>query len=139
FAAQVTGSSNKSVSWSLSGSGCTGAACGTISSAGLYTAPAIVPNPPTVTVNVTSQADTTKSASAQVTIVASIAVAISPTTALVTVGAQKQFQATVKGTSNTALNWTVAGAGCAGTACGTVTSAGLYTAPASLPSPPTVR
>lgn len=139
FSANVSGTSNTLVSWSISGSGCTGSACGKISSAGLYTAPAIVPNPPSVTVTATSQADTSKSASAQVNIAVPISVTISPTTALVTVGTQQQFQATVSGTSNGAVTWTLSGTGCTGSACGTVTSAGLYTAPSTVPNPSTVK
>jgi len=54
------------VNWSLSGAGCSGASCGTIDSTGKYTAPAIVPNPPTITVSATSVADSSKSGSAAV-------------------------------------------------------------------------
>lgn len=139
FSANVSGTSNTLISWSISGAGCSGSACGKISSAGLYTAPAIVPNPPSVTVTATSQADTSKSASAQVNIAVPISVTISPTTALVTVGAQQQFQAIVSGTSNGAITWTLSGTGCTGSACGTVTSAGLYTAPSTVPNPSTVK
>jgi hypothetical protein len=64
FAASVTGTSNTAVSWA----GCSGAACGTISSGGLYNAPAAVPSNATVIVTVTSAADSTKSASADLTI-----------------------------------------------------------------------
>jgi hypothetical protein len=139
FAANVSGTSNTLVLWSISGAGCAGNGCGTISSGGLYTAPAIVPNPPSVKVTVTSQADTTKSASAQVDIAVPISVVISPTTALVIVGAQRQFQAIVSGSTNGAIAWTVSGTGCAGSACGTVTSAGLYTAPGTVPTPSIVK
>lgn len=139
FSANVSGTSNTLISWSISGAGCSGSACGKISSAGLYTAPAIVPNPPSVTVTATSQADTSKSASAQVNIAVPISVTISPTTALVTVGAQQQFQAIVSGTSNGAITWTLSGTGCTGSACGTVTSAGLYTAPSTVPNPSIVK
>lgn len=139
FTAQVSGISNTSVSWSIAGKGCTGPGCGKISSTGLYTAPAIVPTPPSVTVTATSQANTSKSASAQVNIAVPISVSISPATALMTVGAQRQFEATVKGSTNGALTWTVSGTGCTGSACGTVTSAGLYTAPTTVPNPPTVK
>lgn len=62
FSASVTGSSNTSVTWSLS------SAVGTISSTGLYTAPASVSSQQTVTVKATSQADTSKSASATITV-----------------------------------------------------------------------
>lgn len=70
FTASVTGTTNTGVNWSVSGSGCSGSACGTISASGLYTAPSSVPSPASVTVTATSQQDTTKTASATVQIVA---------------------------------------------------------------------
>ena len=138
FGAQVTGNANTLVSWSVAGSGCAGSNCGTITQTGLYTAPATIPNPPVVTVKVTSQADTTKSASAQVTIATAVSITISPTTALLTVSTQRQFQAVVTGTTNTGVTWTVTGAGCSGSSCGTVSSGGLYIAPPTVPTPSTV-
>jgi hypothetical protein len=69
FSASVTGTSNTAVTWTASGTGCSGATCGTISSTGLYTAPATAPTPATVTITATSVLDPTKSASASVTIV----------------------------------------------------------------------
>ncbi|MGD0956673.1 MAG: hypothetical protein ABR953_07555 [Candidatus Acidiferrales bacterium] len=65
FTADVTGTSNTAVSWSLSGSA-TGAALGTISASGLYTAPATSPG--TVTITAQSAADSTKQGTATVTI-----------------------------------------------------------------------
>jgi len=70
FTARVFNSTNKEVTWSLSGTGCSGSTCGTISSTGLYSTPASVPNPAIVTVKATSVADTSKSASATITILA---------------------------------------------------------------------
>jgi len=140
FSARVTGSANTSVTWSVSGiAGCSGSGCGTISAGGLYTAPAIVTTPAVVSVKATSQADTTKSASAQVSIVTPVSITIAPTSALITVGAQRQFQATVTGSANLGVTWTVSGAGCAGSACGTITSVGLYAAPATVPNPAAVK
>src|SRR5204862_1012720 len=72
----------------------------------------------------TSVADTTKSASATVTVTtpsAPIAVAISPTSASLQAGGTQQFTATVTGTTNTAVTWSATG--------GTISSTGLYTAP----------
>jgi Fe-S cluster assembly iron-binding protein IscA len=135
FIATVTGTANTAVTWSLSGAGCSGSACGTINSAGFYTAPATVPNPAKVTVTATSVADNTKSASAVVTIIHPVVVIISPTSVNVAVNGQQQFQATVIGSTNTTVIWSVSGAGCSGAGCGTITSGGLYTAPASVPSP----
>ncbi|MGH9775748.1 MAG: hypothetical protein ACRD50_12460 [Candidatus Acidiferrales bacterium] len=72
FFANVSGTSNQHVTWSVasgvSGQGCTGSACGTISSSGLYTAPSIAPSPNSIAVIATSQADATKSAHANVSL-----------------------------------------------------------------------
>ena len=68
FTASVTNAINTAVTWSLSGTGCTGSGCGTISSQGLYTAPAATGSPLTVTVTATSVADNTKSATATITV-----------------------------------------------------------------------
>jgi hypothetical protein len=54
------------VQWTVSGTGCAGASCGTISSDGQYIAPAVVPNPPVVTVTATSTTDSSQSGSATV-------------------------------------------------------------------------
>ena len=62
FAATVNGSSNTTVTWSLN------PATGSISSAGLYTAPALVNAATTVVVSARSVADSTKSASASITL-----------------------------------------------------------------------
>lgn len=139
FTASVSGSQNQSVTWSVSGTGCNGYACGTVSNSGLYTAPASVPSPPTVSVTATAQADPSKSASAVVTVVLPIVVTVTPSNALVTVGTTQQFQATVTGTKNTAVTWSVQGTGCVQSACGTIDMNGLYQAPATVPMPPTVN
>ncbi|MBZ5543590.1 MAG: hypothetical protein LAO07_07910, partial [Acidobacteriia bacterium] len=68
FTASVHNTSNTAVTWQVNDTAGGDATVGTISSAGLYTAPAAVPSPATVTVKAVSQADTTKSASATVTI-----------------------------------------------------------------------
>jgi hypothetical protein len=48
-----------------------------------------------------------------------------------------QFTATVTGTSNTAVTWSLSGAACTGTPnpCGTLDSSGKYTAPPTAPNP----
>lgn len=132
FTAQVTGTPVTGVTWSVSGKGCSGAACGRITSAGLYTAPATAPNPAVVTVRVTSVADSTASATATVTLLTPIGITISPKSVVVTAGEQIQFHYTVVGTTDTAVTWSVSGASCSGSACGTISSTGLYTAPVSI-------
>jgi beta-glucanase (GH16 family) len=138
FVANVTGSSNTAVSWAVTGADCSGATCGTTSSNGLYVAPTTVPSSDVVTLKATSVADPTKSASANVTIIPTAVVTLAPTNVSVATGSTEQFNATVTGTSNTAITWTVSGAGCSGIACGTITSNGLYTAPATVPASPLV-
>src|SRR5260370_7556070 len=61
-----------------------------------------------------------------------ITISVAPTAASVAVGNTQQFTATVTGTSNTAVAWSVAG----GASTGTISSSGLYTAPATVPNPP---
>lgn len=68
FGATVTGSSNTAVTWSVNGITGGNATVGTVSTGGLYTAPATVPNPATVTVRATALASSAASASASVTI-----------------------------------------------------------------------
>lgn len=68
FTATVRNSTNGAVTWSLSGAGCSGAECGTISDTGLYRAPAALPDPATVTVRAAAVADPSKTASATITI-----------------------------------------------------------------------
>ncbi|MFZ3213773.1 MAG: Ig-like domain-containing protein [Terriglobales bacterium] len=111
FAATVTGTTNTAVTWTASG--------GTISTAGLYTAPATAG---TYTVTATSAANTAVSASATVTVTAPVVtVTISPTTASLAIDTTQQFKATVTGTSTTTVTWSATG--------GTVSSSGKYTAP----------
>ena len=68
FAATVTGTTKTSVAWSVNGVAGGNATTGTISAAGLYTAPVNLPNPNTVTVTASSAADATKTANGGVTL-----------------------------------------------------------------------
>jgi len=138
FTATITGSQNTGVTWSLSGSGCSGSSCGSITSTGLYTAPGTIPNPAQVKVIATSGTDSTKSGSATVSIIAPVVVTITPTSATIAIGGQQQFETKVTGSTNMTVDWSVSGAGCSGSGCGTISSSGLYKAPASVPSPATV-
>jgi Abnormal spindle-like microcephaly-assoc'd, ASPM-SPD-2-Hydin len=87
---------------------------------------------------VLSNASTNSTAVVGLTGTSVAAVALTPASAATTVGTTLQFEASVTGTSNTAVTWAVSGTRCSGTACGTITSNGLYTAPAAVPSPATV-
>jgi hypothetical protein len=96
FSATVTGTSNLSVAWSISGKGCTGGSnpCGTIDGSGLYTAPATPPNPSSLIVTATSLADSTARGSQSLNIVP-VTVTITPgPTVNVGHGLVQQFVAT---------------------------------------------
>jgi hypothetical protein len=139
FTATVSGTANQTVTWSLSGDGCTGASCGTISTEGLYTAPAVVPVPPTVTVAATSQADTSKLATATLTIVSDVAVAVWPAIAKVRINDTYQFSHTLTGSGDTSVTWSLSATGCTDAECGTIDSSGRYTAPGVVPVGATVN
>jgi N-acetylneuraminic acid mutarotase len=66
--AWLRNATNNNVTWSLSGNGCSGTECGTLSDTGLYTAPRRVPATATVTVTATSVENPSKSATATLTI-----------------------------------------------------------------------
>ena len=70
FTATVGDTLNTQVSWQVNTIAGGNATVGTISSAGVYTVPSLVPSPATVTVTAISLADSTRSASAMVTITA---------------------------------------------------------------------
>jgi uncharacterized protein YjdB len=116
FNATVQGTvTNKSIAWSASS--------GSINSAGLFTAGA---TPGTATITVTSLADPTKTASATVSVTAPTvtSVSVTPATASIQTGATQQFSAAVQGTvTNKAVTWSAS--------AGTITNAGLLTAPAA--------
>jgi hypothetical protein len=119
FSANVSGTSNTAVSWSVV------PAVGSIVN-GVYTAPTIATGQPAVTVVATSMADPSKTASATVTLT-TIGISVVPTSITLGSGASSQFTASVTGTSNTLVNWSVS------PALGTVVN-GLYTAPSGITS-----
>jgi hypothetical protein len=105
FSATVTGATDRSVTWSVQ----EGAAGGTITAAGVYTAPSTAG---TYHVVATSRADTTKRSVATVSVSDRIvSVAVSPSQTQLSPGATARFTATVT------------------TTCGTFTSATTVTAP----------
>lgn len=131
FTATVTGSANTSVTWSVFG----GSVNGVVTTAGVYTAPPAMPASSSVTLRATSVANELVSATVSITLVPPpITVSVSPSSATVQLGFTKQFAATVSGTANTAVNWSVLG----GAANGTITTAGVYIPPTSMPASPTV-
>jgi len=75
FATAVSvGSGNTSVTWTVNGVAGGNATLGTISGSGIYTAPAVLPNPPQVTVKATSVADPATSGTSDVSVLSSVPV-----------------------------------------------------------------
>jgi hypothetical protein len=94
---------------------CLEAGCGRVS--GSPTPPTAPPNPPTS---------------------GNIQVSITPNPVNVRAGSSQQFAASVTGTTNTAVTWSVNSVAGGNSASGTITSSGDYTAPAALPNPNTI-
>ena len=140
FTATVANTANTAVSWSVNGIPGGNATVGTIDADGVYTAPANLPSPVSVSVQATSAADTSKNSTSLVTITSGISVSVSPQTMPVELGASRPFTATVNsaGNPNRSVTWVISGSGCTGAACGTVDSSGTYTAPQIFISPPSV-
>jgi hypothetical protein len=154
---------NPALIWALSGPGCSGSSCGTLTvvttqSAGAspmvdsakYTAPGTAPSPNTVTVTVTSQADSSKKAQATLAIQPGVSVSVSPSTATLAANHRVTLSAQVNGTTNSGVIWSVNGIGGGNTTfgqicvvgsnpCQTVTSGTAmqvdYLAPGAIPSP----
>ena len=68
FSATVTGSTNQSVTWSVNGVAGGADVTGTITAQGMYTGPALLPSPNTITISATSAADATKQGTSAVTL-----------------------------------------------------------------------
>jgi len=116
FMAVVTGTSNVAVTWSVK----EGATGGLIDNQGNYVAPQVAG---TYHVIATSIADPSKSGGATITV--PVAVNVSPNPATVFLGGTQAFTATVAGTNNVAVTWSVQ----EGTAGGSIDNQGNYTAP----------
>jgi hypothetical protein len=152
FHATITsiGKPDPAIRWSLSGTSCPNN-CGAVDVNGNYTAPAVLPNSPSVTLTATSVADPSKQNSTTLTITSHFTLQLAAPSSLQP-GVTAAIVATltpVPGSSpNAALSWSLSGTGCSGSACGilsviTTQSAGgaaiadtaNYTAPVTPPQP----
>ena len=111
-----------SLSWSLSGTGCSGSACGiltviTTQSAGggavadtvNYTAPAAPPQPNTVVITITSQADPSKKTQATIAIQPGPSLGLTPSTATLAANHRVTLTVSENGTAGSSLGWNVNG------------------------------
>jgi hypothetical protein len=152
---QVAGTSNTGVTWSVNGVAggnatfgqiCTVAAnpCQTVTGGNVlqvdYVAPGAIPQPNPVNVQATSAADTTKSGTAQITVINHVLVTVQPGSVTLAPLAVQGFTATVLGTNNQNVVWQIQGAACSSAGvCGSINANGTYTAPNAAPSPNTLQ
>ena len=141
--------SNKGVAWTLSGSSCSGAACGSLTSqtttSVTYNAPASIPSDLAVTLTATSVANPSKSASTAITVPATV-VAIQNKVTSLAAGTGNylfaRFNATVQNEPTSAgVTWTLTANGTpCSPACGTLSTPSPYEVnyapPASVPAAP---
>ena len=143
FAGIVAGASNTSVTWQVNGITGGNATVGTISTLGSYQAPGAVPSPATVTVTAVADANGVNVATAAVTIVSgsstvTVTISTSPTASVVYTSTTQSFVANVTDSTNTAVTWEVNGIAGGNSTVGTISTAGVYSAPAAVPSPSTI-
>ncbi|HZU22098.1 MAG TPA: hypothetical protein VE998_04640, partial [Terriglobales bacterium] len=138
FTATVTNASNTAVTYQVNNVTGGSSTTGTINTSGLYSAPNTVPNPNTVEIEAISQQDSSKKATASVTITLpppSTHIDISPSSATVPAGGVQTFSAAINGKPLTTVAWSLgACSSSVPNACGTVNATtGVYTAPLSPP------
>jgi hypothetical protein len=131
----VSDTNNRGVTWTVPG----GAANGTVSATGLYTAPATVPSPALVSVMAVSQKDPTKSGVALLTVTATnvpsnVSVTVAPPAPSVAAFGTQQFTPTVSGSTNTAVTWQVNGITGGSRTLGFISAIGFYVAPGRAPT-----
>jgi len=128
FAYNTTGLSNTSVKWYVDGLLNGSAAVGTISSSGLYTAPTSVG---THVVRAVSVSNDAVSGEAALNVTQTPTFEIYPYSASIPAGGQQTFQAQIcMVPDTTGITFTVDGVAGGNATTGTITSAGVYTAPA---------
>ncbi len=133
FSATVTGTANTTVAWQVNGQPGGSPAVGIVSSTGAYTAPTVIASASSVTVTATSIADTSKSSSARVALAAAAQpLNLVPSSVNLPAGGSQQFTASIGGVPTTAVRWSLSAQS------GTISSSGLYAAPASIASAQTV-
>src|ERR1700680_1535251 len=143
FTASVANTSSPAVTWQVNGTTGGEPTHGTIDATGLYTAPLLIPSPEAVTIAAVLQAEPAKIATAQAHISQPLTVAVSPSNIFVQVGHAQTLTATLQyDYQNKGVTWTLTGAGCSGSSCGSLSttafSSVVYVAPKKAPSPATV-
>jgi uncharacterized protein (DUF1800 family) len=140
YAATVTGSSNQGVGWTVNQTTGGNAQLGTISASGLYKAPGSMPATSTITIAAVSAADSSVSGVISVALKAATAPVSGATAvtvsgpATVSLGTTGQYSAAVSGTSNQSVTWAINNVAGGNATVGTISTTGLYTPPAAVPT-----
>ena len=121
FSAHLQNSSDPTVTWSLVPQS------GTVDSNGLYTAPQSISAAQDVILTATSVTDPQKFATAKITLMP-VTLSLNPGSAVLRAGGAMKFAAQEANATNGAVTWDVS------PLLGTLTSDGLYTAPATITS-----
>jgi parallel beta-helix repeat protein len=132
FTAVAKGTLGTDLEWLANGVAGGNSSSGTISRSGLYTAPQAVTSSTAIVVAVVSKGDPTRASNAALTVLPGpvpIAVSVSPSIARLSPSQVQQFTATVKGTTNQGISWFVNDTEGGNSSVGTISSAGIYTAP----------
>jgi hypothetical protein len=153
--AQIFGTTNNAVNWSVSGVAGGDATLGQIcvvssnpcqsvtSGTALqvdYIAPGTIPQPDPVSVTVTSAADATKNAASQITLINHVLVSVQPQSITLAPLAVQGFTPSVLGTSDQSVVWQIQGGACSNAGvCGSIDANGNYTAPGAAPTPDAVQ
>jgi len=133
YTATVTGTTNQSVNWLVNNVAGGNSTVGTISATGLYTAPTVATST-AVTISAVSVLSSTATGSTGVT-VQPVTVGVNGP-ANVLFGQTGQYTATVTGASTTTVTWLVNNVAGGSAAEGTISTSGVYTAPAIAPVTP---
>ncbi len=133
FTVTVPTHAGSGIAWSLP----LGPATGSIDGSGHYTAPSVLPDSAFVTIRAELLPGPGPFVETTVPIFPEHVVTVTPDSAVVSAGGVSQLAAATEGLADPTVTWSVTG----GSAFGSVSSSGLYTAPTVLPDPPeaTVR
>jgi ribosomal protein L40E len=125
FSANVRGTSNAQVRWSIKPE------IGTIDADGRYTAPSPVAEDAVVNVTATSVEDANESATASIAL-KPVSIELNPKSATVLAATYFHFEAILRGTSNRGVRWSITGPG-------TISKNGVYFAPHDVSDQRTVQ
>jgi RHS repeat-associated protein len=124
----ATGACTSAVNWSLSSG-----APGTITTGGLYTAPANIAMQQSIAITATSQINSAIVSSATVVLMPSVSISVSPLSATLSQNQTQQIVAVVANSTSPAVTWTLSPAG-----VGMIDGSGVYTAPSVITGQETV-